>query len=120
MRNVVTTLLVSLILVCPFVCGAAEACHVTHREHAAGGSAPSHCPEDNDGCVCRGAVQSSDVRIPNSDAIGISLPLDELARKLAHSPAHSLVHLTTDGHPTGLAGWGDSLAVRAFLQNFRF
>lgn len=116
-------LLTGLILACPFVCGAAESGHVTHREHAvgvpSGGSAPTHCPEDDDDCVCRGAVQSSDVRVPHSDAIGLPLPLHGLVGDRAHSPAHSLSHLTTDGNPAGLARWGDSLAVRAFLQNFR-
>ena len=122
-RTFVTILLIGLILACPFICGAAEACHITHREHAAGSPsnspAPAHCPEDNDDCVCRGAVQSSDVRVPNSDAIGLPLPLLGLVGDLAHSPAHSLAHLTTDGNPTGLASLGNSVTVRAFLQNFR-
>jgi hypothetical protein len=122
-RIIVALLLTGLILACPFVCGAAEASHVMHREHADGGPAnspaPTHCPEDNDNCVCRGAVQSSDVRVSNSGAIGLPLSLNGLVGILAHSPAQSLAHLTSDGSPTGLASWGDSVTVRALLQNFR-
>jgi hypothetical protein len=122
-RTIVALFLTGIILACPFLCGAAEASHLTHREHAAGGPsngpAPAHCPEDNDNCVCRGAVQSSNVRVPNSDVISLPLPLHGLVGTLAHSPAHSLAHLTSDGSPTGLASWGDSVTVRALLQNFR-
>ena len=54
-----------------------------------------------------------------SDVISIPLPLNGLVGTIAHSPAHSLAHLTSDGSPTGLASWGDSVTVRALLQNFR-
>src|SRR4051794_39532457 len=106
-RTFVTMLLSGLILACPFLCGAAEANHVAHREHTTGdashGPAPSHCPEDGDDCVCRGAVASSDVKVPAFDSIGLPLPLGGLGGALAHSPAHSLAHLTSDGTPAGLA-----------------
>jgi hypothetical protein len=122
-RTSVTTLLIGLILACPFLCGAAEAAHLAHQEHATGGPSdqpvPVHCPEDSDDCICQGAVQSGDVRVPGSDSIGIVLPLHGLAGILDHSPAHSLAHLTSGGTPTGLASWGDSLTVRALLQDFR-
>ena len=122
-RTFVTLLLTGLLLACPFVCGATEAGHATPQEHAAGTPAnrhaPSHCPEDSDDCVCRGAVQSNDVRVPNADAVGLPFQLLGLAGGLAHSPAHSLAHLTIDGSPAGLAGWGNATAVRALLQNYR-
>lgn len=123
MRLVLTTILTCLILVCPFVCGAAEDGHSSHRDHATQGtpddSTPVHCPEDGDSCVCRGAVQSSDVKVPHSDAVGLPHFLHAHAAGLAHSLSHWHAHLTSDGHPAGLAGWGDSGAVRALLQNFR-
>jgi hypothetical protein len=116
-------LLAGLILVCPFLCGAAEADHVTHRGHAAAGPsnrpAPAHCPEDSDNCICRGAVQSANVRVPGLDSISFPSPLHGLVGILDHAPAHSPAHLTSDGTPTGLAGWGDAVTVRAVLQNFR-
>ena len=122
-RTFVTMLLIGLILACPVLCGAAETGHATHRQHAAAGPpnspAPAHCPENSDDCICRGAVQSSDVRVPATDPISSPLPLHGLVGILDHAPAHSLAHLTSDGTPTGLAGWGDAVTIRAFLQNFR-
>lgn len=123
MRTFVTLLLTGLILACPFLCGAAEAGHATHGEHAAAGPvhspAPAHCPEGSDDCICRGAVQSADVRVPALDAVSVPLPLHGMFGILDHAPSHSLAHLTSDGTPTGLGGWGDAATVRAVLQNFR-
>ena len=121
MRRLVSVLLTGLLLACPFLCGADEIGHSTRHEAASDAAgkdhAPDQCPEGGDNCVCRGAVQASDVRpdAPDSVAIGplyVPLPQPRLAL-----PAH---HLTQDGSPTGLAGWGDALTVRAYLQNFRF
>lgn len=122
MRTILTTFLTGLILACPFLCGVAGAVGGSHQHNAAGqpGSpAPAHCPEDSDNCVCRGAVQYGDVKVPDIDAVGLPLPLHGLAGLIAHAPAHSHAHLTRDGTPTGLAAWGNSTAVRALLQNFR-
>jgi len=123
MRIVLTLLLTGLILACPFLCGAGEACHDTCCEHEAAGSSngtvPVHCPEDSDDCICRGAVQAADVRVPGIDAIGLPLALLALVGILDHAPSHSLAHLTSNGTPTGLAGWGDASTVRAVLQNYR-
>lgn len=113
-------LLTGLILACPFLCGADEIGHSARHGHAAGesgkGSAPDPCPESSDNCVCRGAVQASDVRATDPDvdmAAPLFLPAPPLFAGLLHH------HLTWEGSPTGLAGWGDSLTIRAFLQNFR-
>lgn len=86
---------------------------------APSGPAPAHCPDAGDDCVCGGVVKSSDARVPHGDPIGLPLSLFGLHGFLPHAPAHPLAHLTFDGTPTGLASWGDSLTVRAFLQNFR-
>src|SRR5512135_2008186 len=85
----------------------------------ADGPPPGHCPEDCNDCICRGAVPSADIRVPGVDAISSLLRLHGLVGILDHAPAHSLAHLTSDGSPTGLAGWGDAVTVRAILQNFR-
>jgi hypothetical protein len=116
-RALINTLLACLILACPFLCGADEIGHGAQHEHSGKGTAPAHCPENSDNCVCRGAVQSSDVRAnaPVADACApLFLPAPPL---LTVQPLH---HLTTEGSPTGLASWGGSLTIRALLQNFRF
>ena len=120
MRTFLTTLLTALILACPFVCGAGEACEGSHRHSEDGNnSAPVHCPEDSDNCICRGAVQATDVRVPHSDILAPTFFPVWVVGCLAHTLTHPLIHLTIDGTPTGLAGWGGSLTVRAILQNFR-
>jgi hypothetical protein len=114
--------LIGIILACPLLCGLAEAGHDAHQEHASSqpdGPAPGHCAEESDDCICRGAVQSVDARVPDSYFAIESFWLegfgDLLARPMAQSPAH----LTCEGSPTGLASWGDSSTVRALLQNYR-
>lgn len=123
MRTALSSLLAFLVLACPFLCGATEAEHAARGEHGATGSpgtpGPSHCPEESDNCVCRGAVESAAVKVASGDTIGVPLPSQDLLGHLAHSPAHWLAHLTHNGSPMGLARWSDSTAVRAHLQNFR-
>ncbi len=104
------------------LCGADELGHgVKHAAasgDAGGGHIPDQCPEGGDNCVCRGAVQANGARANAPDAI-VAGPLFSLAppRHLTPPVAH---HLTADGSPTGLASWGESLTIRAYLQNFRF
>lgn len=113
--------LIGLLISCPFVCGAAEPDHgIAHRDRASDSSperphGPAHCAEGGDNCICEGAVQVGDVRVPASHDVGFPLVF---AAVLSSSP-HPIAHLTWDGSPTGLAGWGDHLSVRAFLQNYR-
>jgi hypothetical protein len=116
-RTFVALFLIGLLSFCPVLCGAAETDHGAHGHGASDGpSAPSHCPEDSDNCICQGAViQSGDHHVSGHDAFG--LPLHFIA--IGHTPSHPIAHLTWDGFPTGLAGWGDALTVRALLQNFR-
>lgn len=122
-RTLLSFVLTVLILACPLVCGVAEAGHVARHDHAANAPAdlptPGHCDQESDDCICRGAVQSADVRVPGVDSISLPFPIHGLAGLLDHSPAHSVAHLTSDGAPTGLAGWGASARIRALLQNFR-
>jgi len=116
-------LLTGMLLGCPFLCGSAEAGSPAHRQHAAAGPinspASTHCPDDSDDCIWRGAVQSADVRVPGIDAVSFPLPLHGLIGILEHAPSHSLAHLTSDGTPTGLGSWGDAATIRAVLQNSR-
>jgi hypothetical protein len=65
-------------------------------------------------------VRSADVRIPDSDSISFQLPRDGQVGILEHAPSHALARLTSDGTPTGLAGWGTAIRIRALLQDFRF
>lgn len=121
MRSFVHTLLTCLIIACPFLCGADAVGHsVQHEASSAGDSGnhhvPDQCPEGSDNCVCRGAVQASEVRSDTPDTIASRPPF--LLVPTPHR-THSLHHLTQDGSPTGLASWGDFLTIRALLQNFR-
>lgn len=121
MRRLVSVLLTGLLLACPFLCGADEIGHSTRHEAASDDTqkshAPDQCPEGGDNCVCKGAVQTSDVRADAPDTIAWGPLFVLLEQPLLLPPAD---HLTQDGSPTGLAGWGDALTVRAYLQNFRF
>lgn len=114
-------LLAGLLLACPFLCGADEIGHGAQHDASSGdsgkGHAPDQCPEGSDNCVCRGAVQANDVRAVSHDTITVGLIYVCVPQPCLHPTAH---HLTSDGSPSGLAGWGDALTVRAYLQNFRF
>lgn len=124
MRLFVSTLLSFLLLACPFLCGADEIGHRARHEHASSGSqgdagdanVPDSCPGSSDNCVCRGAVPATDLRADLAD-FDASAPLFLAQPLLFASFLHH--HLSWKGSPTGLAGWGDALTVRAFLQNYR-
>jgi hypothetical protein len=114
--------LIGIILACPLLCGLAEAGHDAHREHGSGQAdspAPAHCAEEADDCICRGAVQSIDVRVPDSYFAIESSWLEGFGVSITRPLPHFFAHLTCQGSPTGLASWGDSSTVRALLQNFR-
>ena len=120
-RSCATYALVGLLMLCPFVCGEAEIGHgVTHRHETTDSApershGPAHCPEGGDNCICEGAVQAGDVHVTDSHDAG--LPLGFAA--ILATPPRPIAHLTWDGSPTGLAGWGDHPTVRAYLQNYR-
>lgn len=119
MRGLVAVLLVGLVIVCPLLCGASEAACGAHEHNASQDcpeepARPAHCPQDQNNCICNGAVRADEARAFDLDVIGfIDLPA------LVHTPPHPISHLTWEGSPTGLAGWGDLLTVRALLQIFR-
>jgi hypothetical protein len=123
-RTCLSTFLAILIFACPLLCGAVEAGHGAPRENEAGVPEDRHhsddCPEDADNCVCQGALQSSDVRVPHSETTAAPFLPFGLFGGLAAHPPHAPAHLTPNGTPTGLSSWGDSTTIRALLQNFRF
>lgn len=123
MRNLLALLLIGLITACPFLCEGAELVEGSHRcqpdtscEHPARNQAP--CSDDAGSCICSGAIQAADVRLPDSHSVALPAPvfLALPAPGLRPSAFH---HLTSDGEPTGLASFGDSGTVRALLQNYR-
>jgi hypothetical protein len=118
-RVILSGVLAGLLILCPILCGAKEFGHGARPHATADGaspdSAPDPCPEDGDNCICQGAVQVDSLRGHDSDIF--DLPLLFLA--IVHTPLHPASHLTSQGSPTGLAGWGDANTVRSFLQNFR-
>ncbi|QEH34828.1 hypothetical protein OJF2_33730 [Aquisphaera giovannonii] len=122
MRRLVTTLLTGLLLACPLLCGGDEIGHGAQHESApgdAGGKhAPCQCPDGDDNCICRGAVEANAARtnalLDSADARPLFVPASQ---PWLAPPAH---HLTPEGSTTGLASLGESLTIRAYLQNFRF
>ena len=90
MRIVTALFLIGLLSACPVVCGAFEVGHDSHGLETQTGTpcdpaSPVHCPPDADDCICQGAVQTVDVRVPSSaDGIGLLLPF--LA--FSHTPPH--------------------------------
>ncbi len=118
MRTVLVLCLIHALSFCPAFCGTDEADHVTHPHQQQSGDSPAtpvHCPEDGDGCICNGAIQTADVRLPDMDSIGLFLPVNLSDVSASHPP----LSLTWNRATVGLTGWGDSNSVRSFLQNFR-
>jgi hypothetical protein len=113
--------LIGLLVVCPFVCGAAEVGHATTHAHpSCAGSpgrvhGPAHCPESCDNCICEGAIQPGAVRVLETHDIG--LPYDFAV--IFGIPLHCITHLAWDATPPRHAHWGGHPTVRALLQNYR-
>lgn len=120
MRAFLTAILAFVIASCPVLCGADEIGHSAHHERAADTSndhgSQDSCPDSADNCVCRGAVQRTDGK-PVVPDLAYAVHLFHFAPPV-HLPL-SLCSLTSQGSPNDLASWGDSLTIRALLQNFR-
>jgi len=122
-RNLVTLFLIGFLGICPLLCEAAEIAQDLHGCEVDStcphpGEPPSPCPDDGGSCICNGAIQAAEVRLPDSHSAVLPVPvfLTLPTVALRHPPFH---HLTWDGAPTGLASFGDSGSVRALLQNYR-
>lgn len=124
MRSVIVLNLVCLTLLCPFICGAADADQGTHNHlpSPCSGEAPAtpaHCPDEGATCLCQGALRTSEVRLNNLVVAG-PLAFGDLHLDLTSAlPAQGVTQLLRDGRPTGLMASGDARTVRALLQNFR-
>lgn len=123
-RSLTPILLIGLVLTCPILCGPGGPSEIGHGSECGGASGDpcrndggGGCPEDRDNCVCRGAIQSVETRLDTTFTLATSSVFLIAAVDPPIPPRH---HLTWAGEPTGLAGWGDALTVRAYLQNFRF
>ena len=125
-RTTVTMLLICLLLACPFLCRAAE----TGCSHELSGASsgpqddshiPPSCPDDGVCCICAGATQTGEFRAADLASPDLLPCLDGWFLPLLPSP-HIFVmrYLALEESPVGLAVFGDALAVRAFLQDFRF
>jgi hypothetical protein len=117
-RAIAVLLLIGLLATCPLLCAAAAAGHGPDRCGEADGPAgdfPDSCPGDGVCCICAGAIQTDEVRVPGPEALALHSPSDLACLATVRSPLHDLGHLTLGGTPTGLAGRGDS----ALLQSFR-
>ncbi len=123
MRNLLTLFLIGFLGICPLLCEAAEIAQELHGcevdvccPHP--GEAPSPCPGDGGSCICNGAIQAAEIRLPDSHSGVLPAPVFSTFPAVAfrHAPFH---HLTWDGAPAGLSSFGDSGTVRALLQNYR-
>ncbi len=123
MRNLLTLFLIGFLGICPILCEAAEIAQGLHGCEVDAtcphpGELPASCPDDGGSCICNGAIQAVDVRIPDLDSAFLpasaSLCLPSHAPRLPLSPL-----LSREGGPAGFAGSGDASAVRSLLQNFR-
>src|SRR4051794_6488571 len=80
-RSLMIVNLIAALSFCPMFCGLEEADHGTHGHGAAGSassdvpSAPGHCPEDGDNCICQGAIESAGVRVSDSCVLAPLWPL---------------------------------------------
>ncbi|WP_406696257.1 hypothetical protein V5E97_35245 [Singulisphaera sp. Ch08] len=120
MRSILATFLAILITLCPLLCGAAEFGQGAHRHDVAensshDSSAPDQCPEEGDNCICQGAVQGGHVRFFGAETFNHSI----LVGLLFPLSLNTLSHQARERSSTGLADWGNALAVRSFLQNYR-
>jgi hypothetical protein len=121
-RAIAVLLLIGLLATCPLLCAAAAAGpgpDCCEEADGPAGDFPDSCPGDGVCCICAGAIQSHEVRVPGLEALAFQAPLNFACLATVRSPLHNLDHLTLGGTPTGLAGWGDAAQVRALLQNFR-
>ena len=122
MRSYLTAILAAFLLACPFLCGTVGACPLAHLAAYEDGpcddpSPGGHCPDDEDDCICRGAVRTGDVRVAHFlDGVAT---LRGPADFVWPAPIHPFVRMACDGSPSGLAALGGAITVRAFLQNFR-
>ncbi|SIO62509.1 hypothetical protein SAMN05444166_7067 [Singulisphaera sp. GP187] len=120
MRSLLASFLALLITLCPLLCGAAEFGQGAHRHDVPestshDSSTPDQCPEEGDNCICQGAVQAGHVRFFGADAVDHTI----LVGVLFPSALQSLTYLTKERSSTGLGHWGNALAIRSFLQNYR-
>lgn len=137
MRLIAILALIPLLVLCPILCGAADSVHAMHLlgtwlDPTAEPPPPdrdldSDCcpddgdsrPQDDDDCLCKGAIQVDGSRTSDGDRLDFAPALDGLP--LADHPATSrlLAHLTRFGFPIGWASQAGACRRHAALQNFR-
>jgi hypothetical protein len=131
MRLFVVVPLITLIVCCPFLCGAADDDSVANARHMVPccgqgdgrPAAPAHCPDENLSCFCQGVVPTASPRSHaiNPDLAG-PLPFGSPHVSLAHAvlSGSSALHHQRDDRPTGLlTSSRDATTGRALLQNYR-
>ncbi len=122
MRALGVALLVSTLIACPYICGAAEAHPSSHDAEAPDSGpcepgAPSHCPSESGSCICQGAIRDSNVQLHDMGRLSSSL--------FTLLPIHSaylgvfLLDSTLPHTPFALSKCANSLSVCALLQTLR-
>jgi hypothetical protein len=125
-RPIVSVFLACLLLACPLLCRAAES-ECSHELSGTtsgpqdGSHIPPSCPDDGVSCICAGATQTGEFRATDLASPDLLASLDSWLLFPPTSPTLDVTRCPTrEDPPAGLAVFGDALAVRAYLQNFRF
>lgn len=120
MSEAIRILLTTILLICPFICGAEEAIGGDAHSHAKteSGSMPAHCPESFDNCICQGAVQNGSTHssiaalISLFSSLAVVFVILDLRKTFAMSRMFDVLKGTFDFSPRA--------THRALLQVFRF
>lgn len=123
MRLAVVLNLVTLVLLCPLICGTVEAdpdAHPDRTSHCKHGAPaePLHCPAEGASCVCQGAVLAQGARA-NSVMQTDFLAPDGLFTHHLPATSHILPQLSDQGCLASLATGSGAPAACAILQQYR-
>ncbi|QDV39333.1 hypothetical protein ElP_72980 (plasmid) [Tautonia plasticadhaerens] len=131
MRPITILTLIPILVLCPFLCGAADSVFPATRSNPISDSkGPDRdcCPgggegrtQDTEDCLCEGVVQANGPRAGEGDGDHPRLPpsLDRLLPADHPAPSRLLAQLSHFGFLSGRAPHVGASRMRAVLQNFR-
>lgn len=115
--DAIRIILTTILLICPFVCGAEEAVQGSDHAHALTepDSMPAHCPDSFDNCICQGAVQK---HWSASSLLELGLLSIAFVVVAGFAKMTSFID-SSDSPPAGFFAVRSCLPSRAVLQVFR-